>query len=74
MVRECLKEGFLTKEDATNTLKLGTNWIEIKSSFIVLDFKVPAERIFDFLVENKIILEKMKKTDEEVDEGENIYE
>jgi len=44
LVRECLKEGFLTKEMVSSNVKA--------------DYKTHTEQIFDFLVANKIILEK----------------
>ena len=31
LVRECLKEGFLTKDSATNSVKLGKNFVNIQN-------------------------------------------
>jgi len=44
LVRECLKEGFLTRDFVDASIKL--------------DFKDKANQVFDFLVTNKVISEK----------------
>jgi len=58
LVRECLKEGFLTKDAATNSVKLGKFLLMEKNPNLFIDFKEHTGKIFDFLVTNKIILEK----------------
>ncbi len=59
LVRECLKEGFLTKEMVAGNVKAGKIIGKGKriTNFLI-DYKTHTEQIFDFLVANKIILEK----------------